>query len=130
MKKILIYFSIMALSGCDGNALKLPKYDVNILGYYIKKTSDDLYLFSRIQQCDDLSEIAWHIDTLTVDGRVYHHVFFAKIVPEKLYGNLKNIDVELCESRQIISNGDTLRKQVPGYGNRQFLVVEDVVGVQ
>lgn len=101
MKKILIYLSIMALSGCDGNVLKVPKYDVNILGSYIKKTSDNLYLFSMIQQCDDFSEIASYSDTLSVDGRVYHHVFFVKIVPEKLYKNLKNLSMVPCSLRQI-----------------------------
>lgn len=128
MKKILFCLSIMALLGCGGEVP--PKHNVRVFGSYIKETRNDLHLFSKFQQCEVSQEEIPYQDTLSVDGKLYYKVFFVEIIPKKLHKDFKNLGMVPCSLRDIYSKRDTVRKQVPGFGERKFLVVEDVVGVQ
>lgn len=129
MKKLLVCLSTVVLSGCGIGEVG-PKYKVLMYGSHIKETGNDLHIFSRTLPCDDLPQGITYQDTLSVDGKLYNQVFFVRIIPKKLHKNYRNLDLELCEMRNIFSKEDTVRKQVPGFGERKFLVVENVVGVQ
>lgn len=127
MKKLLVYFSIMLLSSCGAEVG--PKYNVLAFGSFIKEVGNDFYLFSKYE-CDPVFANPLYLDTLSVDSKLHHGVFFVKIIPQKLHKNFRNLDMVQCSLREIYSRGDTLRKQVPGFGERDFLVVDNVVGVR
>lgn len=137
MKKIVLLFflsiSIM-ISGCEYPVYKLPKHDVSMFGSYIKEVGNSYHLFSRAQEnCNNgttYAENAPFIDTLTVDGKMYRHVFFVQVIPKNLDKKAKNLDNLIpCVLRDIMAN-DSVRKEMPGFGRRKFLVIEDVVGFQ
>jgi hypothetical protein len=134
MKKIVLLFvlsiSIM-ISGCYP-VYKLPKHDVSMFGSYIKEVGNLYHLFSRGQQCDNpvYPEGTPYIDSLTVDEKIYRGVFFVQVIPDNLHKNAKNLDNLIpCVLRDIMAN-DSVRKEMPGFGSRKFLVVEKVVGFQ
>lgn len=135
MRKMLFCFSIVFLSGCDlfpesiGKAARQPKHDYDIFGAYIAEAGNSFHIFTRYGCDSALPETMPYMDTLTVDETLYHRVFFVKIVPEQLYKNYKNLDMETCSHRKIYAKGDSLRKQVPGFGERKFLVMTNVTGV-
>ena len=106
-----------------------PKHDVSIFGYYIKEMGNDIHLFSKYNQCDGAHQGEAYRDTLSVDGKLYDQVFFAKIIPNKLHKDFKNLGMKPCSSRQIYSRADSVRKKMPGFGERRFLMVENVTGV-
>lgn len=128
MKKLLVCLSITILSGCGAEVG--PKYNVLAFGSFIKETDNDFYLFSKFQQCEDSPEGIPYQDTLSVDGKLYYQVFFVKIIPKKLHKDFRNLGMVPCSLREIYSKGDTIRNQVPGFGERKFLVVDNVVGVR
>ena len=53
-----------------------------------------------------------------------------KIIPKELDKDFKDLGMTPCSLRDIYSRADTVRKQVPGFGDRKFLVVENVVGIR
>lgn len=134
MKKLLLIFLSPLLSGCGGFGLGEtpgPKYDIKLFGSYIKEVGNSYHLFSIGQQCDNpvYPEGTPYIDTLTIDDKLYRQVFFVQVIPKKLHKTAKNLDNLIpCVLREIMVKGDTARKQMPGYGERKFLVVENVVG--
>jgi|GEM_PF-1469499 len=135
MKKLLFCFLSLFLSACDlfpesvGKAAKQPKHDYDISGAYVAEAGNSFHIFTRYGCDAALPETRPYEDTLTVDGTLYHRVIFVKIVPEQLQKNYKNLDMETCSHRKIYAKGDSVRKQVPGFGERRFLMVENVTGV-
>jgi len=134
MKKLTFLFLAVAFWSCKlfpesiGKVDKSPKHKVRLNGTFIREVNEGYWLFSKLS-CDNKPEV--YKDTLTLDGTVYHQVFFAKIIPEKLDKDYKNLDLAPCSpSIDVYAKNDTLRKQVPGFGDREFLVMENVVGVQ
>lgn len=134
MKKILFLLLAASLCGCNlfpgsiGKVSTPPKHKITVNGTFIKELEDNYSLFSKLL-CSTSPEV--YKDTLTVDGVVYYHVFFVKIIPDKLDKNYNNLNFAPCSpSIEIYSKTDTVRKQVPGFGERKFLVVDDVVGIE
>jgi hypothetical protein len=135
MKKIFFCLAVVFLSGCDlfpgkiGKVSISPKSDITTRGSYILSTGNEYHLFSKIY-CNDPYPENVFIDTLTVEGKLYQQVFFVRIIPENLDKDFKNLNMTPCSLREIYSKGDTIRKQMPGFSERKFLVVENVVGVK
>lgn len=134
MKKILFLLLAASLYSCSlfpgsiGKVSTPPKHKITVNGTFIRGLGDNYYLFSKLL-CDTRPEVPR--DTLTVDGVVYHQVFFAKIISKNLDKDFNTLNFTPCSpSIEIYSKADTVRKQVPGFGERKFLVVEDVVGVE
>lgn len=69
-------------------------------------------------------------DTLRLGDSLYHFVFFAKIVPDKLSKDYKNIPSHPGALHFLYVKGNFSRKKLPGFGSKEFAVVEDVVGVE
>ena len=134
MKKVFFCFAILFLTSCElfpekiGLVSRSPKSDVTIRGSYIKELAGDYHIFSK-RYCDGTYLETAAIDTLTIDNQLYHQVYFVKIIPKNLKKDFRNLNMTPCDVREIYAKGDTLRKQMPGYGDRKFLVVENVVGV-
>lgn len=139
MYKILLFFvgCLTLLNSCDlFRPVERPsKHDVLLFGSFIKEVDNSYHLFSRAQEnCNNgvsYAENAPYIDTLTVEGKLYRHVFFVQVIPAKLDKNYKNLEnLVPCVLRDIYVDGDTLRKEITGFGTRKFLVAENVVGLQ
>lgn len=134
MKQLSFFVILFLLSACKlfpekiGKISIPPKHDVLTFGSYIKQVDNNYHIFSKHQCGDGYLESSFP-DTLTVNGKLYRQVFFVHIIPSKLDKDFRNLDIVQCSLREIYSKGDTLRKSVAGFGNRQFLVVENVVGV-
>jgi hypothetical protein len=137
MKKIFFCLIVVFLSGCNlfpekiGKVGRGPKHDVSMFGSYIKEVGNSYHLFSIGQQCDNpvYPEGTPYVDTLTVDGKLYRQVFFVQVIPKNLDKNAKNLEnLVPCVLRDIMAN-DSVRKEMPGFGNRRFLVIEKVVGL-
>jgi hypothetical protein len=134
MKKIILLFALAVLSSCSlfperiGLVSVSPKSDVTSRGVYIMSTGNDYHLFSKIY-CDAPYPDNLFIDTLMVEDKLHQQVFFVRIIPKNLDKDFKNLNMTPCSFREIYSKGDTVRKPMPGFGDRKFLVVENVVGV-
>lgn len=135
MKNLFIYLLLILFSGCNlfpGKIYgidKSPSHDIRTFGSYIKEINEDYHIFSKIECGDGYIQSSFP-DTLTVNGKLYRKVFFVHIIPSKLDKDFRNLNIVQCSLREIFSKGDTLRKSVPGFGNRKFLVVDNVVGVK
>lgn len=137
MKKILFLLLAGSLFGCRlfsesiGKAQSPPKsVRFTIDGTFIKKEADDYYLFSKLL-CNSVKPPQVYHDTLTVNGELYHQVFFAKIISKNLDKDYRNMNFTFCAgTNYIYSKGDSVRKEIPGYGSRKFKVLEDMVGVE
>lgn len=131
MKKLIALLACVVLWGFPGCELdpKYPKHDINTTALFLEEGQDKYYLFSgmdgHIKEYFNKEE-----DTITVNDTLYRYVFFAKIVREKLNKRYNNVPDYPLGQKQLFIKGGLVRKQVPGYGSREFLVAEDVVGVQ
>lgn len=130
MKKFIILLFCVVFWGCPGHGLnqKFPKHDLRISSSFIQAEQDNYYLFTghgRVISDGYVNEK----DTLTIGDSLYTFVFFAKIVPNKLHKEYDDIPSSPLLHKLYV-RGVFIRKPIPGYGNREFAVVEDVVGVQ
>lgn len=124
---ILVSFAVSAF-GCDPDVA--PKSKISIFGSFVKKVGNDYYLFSKYQQCDEIRVLSSYSDSLTVDGRLYNQVYFVKIIPKNLHKDWNSLDMAPCSLRDVYARKDSSRQKVPGFGERKFLLIEDVVGVR
>lgn len=129
-KKILFLMAALFLTGCDlfRKIDRSPRHKTGMHGTFIGEGGNNYYLFTRLR-CDSVPPEVGR-DTLTLNGRLYYHVFVAEIIRSKLDKDFRDMDFSPCgNAHEIYAKGDTVRKQVPGFGQREFLVVENVVGV-
>jgi hypothetical protein len=107
-----------------------PRSEISVFGSFVMNVGEDYYLFTKYQQCDEVREVSSYNDSLTVNGRLYNQVYFVKIIPKNLHKDWNSLDMEPCSLRDVFARKDSSRQRVPGFGEREFLVIEDVVGVR
>lgn len=131
MKELIVslLISIMLIS-CD-KAEKPPKHDLTVFGYYLKEAQDKYYLI----QCSSIQgglgkEIFSEGDSISIDGQIYHDILFAKIDQANLKEDFNYINYNFNRSVVLWVNGSFERKQVPGEGLREYLVLDNIVGIE
>lgn len=126
----MVLFCI-TLCGCSGFGLnqKFPKHDLRITGNFIRAEQDNYYLFTgngRVISDGYITEK----DSLLINDSLYKFVFFARIIPERLDKEYDGIPSHPSTLYKLYIKGNFVKKPVSGYGNREFAVAEDVVGVE
>ena len=131
MKKIAILLILsVLLIGCAGFGLdqNLPKRDMTVTGFYLKESQDQYYM---IQKSGGRNiELFTESDTITINGKLYTHIFFAKLDPKNFRNGYDHLDYNFGYRVVMFVRGDFERKKVPGEGPKEYLVLENVVGIE
>lgn len=131
MKRFVILLSCVSLWGFPGCGLgpKLPKHDIRVHGQLIEVAEDNYFLFRGTGGTIREGHVS-EKDTLTIGDSLHRFVFFAKIIPDRLSRDFNNIPSFPTALHILYVRGSFARQAVPGYGSREFVVVDGVVGVQ
>ena len=131
MKKIaiLLILSIL-LIGCAGFGLdqNLPKRDMTVSGFFLKESQDQYYMVYQFSNHG--KELFNETDTITINGNFYRDVFFVKLDPKNFRNGYDHLDYNFGNMVILYVRGDFERKKVPGEGPKEYLVLENVVGIE
>lgn len=132
--KLIIILLTIVLGGCDklGFGEKSPKHDVAVFGNFLKDGENNNYYLIQCSKVSGgiFSEIFTEEDTISIGGQKYSNVIFARIEAENLKKDFNYINYAFQNEIRIWALGKFERKQIPGEESREFLVLENVIGIQ
>ena len=119
------------LSGCPGWGLRqnLPRHDLRVSGFYLKDAQDPYYMLNLFGG-RDVKAFFNEGDTANIDGVLYKNVFYARLDPKNFRNGYDNLNYNFGLIADLYVRGSFERKQVPGEGTKQYLVLENVVGIE